>query len=237
LRDSETNWKTVIENLGFPKGKNKTMVIDLSDKFLVKDYRLRIHTNMQIYWDHIFYTTAVSGGTVRTISLEPAAANLHYRGFSEVTRETPYSPHIPNYQTVTTAPRWRDLVGLYTRYGDVLRLLLESDSKYVIMNAGDELSIEFDGAQVPELPSGWRRDFIFYNDGWLKDGDLNTADGQTVEQLPFHGMASYPYGAAESYPGDEEHKAYLQNYNTRKITAEAFKRMLFGIGTKNTNSK
>jgi hypothetical protein len=108
-------------------------------------------------------------------------------------------------------------------------LLLQSDNKYVIMNAGDEISIEFDALQLPELPSGWSRDFIFYNDGWLKDGDLNTAHGQTVEPLPFHGMTSYPYGPEESYPENEEHIAYLRTYNTREVSTEGFKRLLFGM--------
>lgn len=228
--DEQGNWRTVIENLGFPKGKNKTVVVDLSNKFLVEDYRVRIHTNMQIYWDHIFYASDVAGAELRNIKLEPIAADLHYRGFSKITRETPYSPHIPDYQTVTTAPKWRDLTGMYTKYGNVIPLLLESDSKYVIMNAGDEITIEFDALQVPGLLSGWKRDFIFYNDGWLKDGDLNTAHGQTVRPLPFHGMDSYPYGPDKSYPDGEEYLSYLQIYNTRKITNEVFKRFLFNFG-------
>jgi hypothetical protein len=94
------------------------------------------------------------------------------------------------------------------------------------MNAGDEITIEFDAAQVSNLPFGWRRDYIFYNDGWLKDGDLNTAHGQTVKPLPFHGMTSYPYAVDESYPKDGQHISYLRSYNTRKITNEAFKRFL-----------
>ncbi len=227
--DKQGSWRTVIENLGFPKGKNKTVVVDLSNKFLIEDYRIRIHTNMQIYWDYIFYATNVAGGTLRNFKLEPMLADLHYRGFSKVTRETPYSPHIPDYQIVTTAPKWRDLTGMYTKYGNVLPLLLESDSKYVIMNAGDEITVEFEAKQISDLPSGWRRDFILYNDGWLKDGDLNTAQGQTVKPLPFHGMDSYPYGPDELYPDEEEYLSYLQTYNTRKITTKAFKRFLFNF--------
>jgi hypothetical protein len=105
------------------------------------------------------------------------------------------------------------------------------------MNAGDELSIEFDAGQAPELPAGWRRDFVFYNDGWLKDGDLNTAHGQTAEPLPFHGMTSYPYGPAEFYPDDKEHVSYLQTYNTRKVSTEMFKRLLSSVKTKNEKTK
>lgn len=224
--DEQGNWKTVIENLGYAKGKNKMVVVDLSDKFITDDYQIRVRTNMQIYWDHVFYTTRVTGSPLRIINLEPVAADLHYRGFSEVSRETPYSPHIPDYQTVNTEPIWRDLTGLYTRYGNVSTLLLESDSRYVIMNSGDELSIEFDASQVPELPPDWSRDYIFYNDGWLKDGDLNTASGQTVQPLPFHGMSAYPYGPDESYPEDEEHQQFLREYITREVTTEHFRELI-----------
>jgi hypothetical protein len=168
-------WETVIDNLGFPKGKNKTMVIDLTDKFIVPDYKIRIRTNMQIYWDHIFISSSVSGHAIQSTGLQPVAANLHYRGFSHISRRSFSSPHIPDYNSVTTGQKWRDLTGDYTRYGDVLPLLLESDSKYVIMNAGDEITLQFDASSLPQLQPGWIRDFMFYNDGWLKDGDLNTA--------------------------------------------------------------
>ena len=55
---------------------------------------------------------------------------------------------------------------------------IESDNKYVIMNAGDEISLKFDASELPKLKPGWSRDFIFYNDGWLKDGDLKTCLGK-----------------------------------------------------------
>ncbi len=44
-------WETVIDNLGFPMGKDKTIIADLSGKFLSDDHRIRIRTNMEIYWD------------------------------------------------------------------------------------------------------------------------------------------------------------------------------------------
>jgi len=225
--DENGDWSTVIGNLGFPKGRHKTLVVDLSHKFLVADYRIRIRTNMQIYWDHIFYATDVGGGPLRIARLAPVAADLHYRGFSQVSRETPYSPYAPDYHATATAPKWRDLIGMYTRYGDVLPLVMDSDSKYVIMNAGDELTLEFAATRLPGLSSEWSRDFIFYNDGWLKDGDFNTAHGKTVQPLPFHGMTSYPYGPGEAYPRDREHLSYLQTYNTREVSYEAFTRLLF----------
>ena len=95
------------------------------------------------------------------------------------------------------------------------------------MNAGDEITLQFDASALPQVQSGWSRDFLFYNDGWLKDGDLNTARGQTVTPLPFHGMISYPVGAEEDgYPDDEDHVTYRTQYNTRVITNESFKQSL-----------
>ncbi len=225
--DSDGNWVTVLDNIGFPKGKNKTMVIDFTDKFLSEDYRLRIRTNMQIYWDHIFITESGSGNLMQLNSLDPIYADLHYRGFSKINRKNFSSPHIPEYYSVTTGQKWRDLIGAYTKYGDVLPLLLDSDNKYVIMNAGDEITLQFDASGLPIVQSGWSRDFMFYNDGWLKDGDLNTARGQTVAPLPFHGMESYPFGAEkQGYPEDEEYVTYRNKYNTRKVTTESFKNHL-----------
>ena len=91
------------------------------------------------------------------------------------------------------------------------------------MNAGDEISLEFLASDLPSLPMDWRRDFLFYNDGWLKDGDLNTANGQTVNPLPFHGMSTYPYDDNETYPNDVEFKEYRNYYNTREVTTDSFK--------------
>ncbi len=217
------NWITVVDNMGFPKGKNKTMIIDLTDKFITNDHRVRIRTNMQIYWDHIFIASDVSGNVFNKTELSPIYADLQYRGFSELDKKDYGSPHIPDYYSITQGQKWRDLIGHYTKYGDVLPLLLNSDSKYVIMNAGDEISLQFDATSLPELEKGLRRDFLFYNDGWLKDGDLNTAQGQTVEPIPFHGMSSYPNGAQDQYPEADEYSAYREEYNTRIITTDKFK--------------
>jgi hypothetical protein len=90
------------------------------------------------------------------------------------------------------------------------------------MNAGDEFSVSFD-AGLPALPVGWTRDFLIYSEGWIKDGDLNTATGKTVEPLPFHEMSQYPYGSDEHYPADETHRNFIETYNTREVRAEYFR--------------
>lgn len=130
---------------------------------------------------------------------------------------------------MTTGQKWRDLTGNYTRYGDVNDLLQEADDMYIIANAGDETTIEFSAADLPQLQDGWKRDFLINCVGWVKDGDLNTGLGQTVEPLPFHGMTRYPYGNEETYPSDPEHQEYMKTYNTRTVTIKQFQEALSGI--------
>jgi tetratricopeptide (TPR) repeat protein len=217
-------WKTVIANLGFPMGKDKTVIADLSGKFLSKDHRVRIVTNMEIYWDYIFFANSNPKAPTNTTVLNPVYADLHYRGFSYGYRKGGrYGPHWFDYNKINKTRKWRDLTGNYTRYGDVKPLLLESDNKYIISNAGDETTINFDQKKLPKLKKGWTRDFFIHSVGWVKDGDLNTATGSTVLPLPYHGMSSYPPSKKDSYPKDPELQKYIKNYNTRVITTDDFK--------------
>lgn len=219
-------WETVIANMGFPMGKNKTIRLDLSDAFTTSDHRVRIRTSMQLYWDYAFFTTDEPETPLRQTVLAPTQADLHYRGFSRMYRTSPYGPHLFDYDEVSTEPRWLDLVGHYTRYGDVTPLLQQTDDQYVIMNAGDAIALTFDASAAPPTPTGWTRTFILHSDGWLKDGDLQTAHGQTVEPLPFEGMSAYPYPSHESYPDTPEHRAYRETFNTREVTLDHLRHAL-----------
>jgi tetratricopeptide (TPR) repeat protein len=217
-------WETVIDNLGFPMGKDKTVIADLSGKFLSADHKIRIRTNMEIYWDQIFFTDCLSDSPVITNVLNPVSADLHYRGFSRSFRKGGrYGPHWFDYSDVDKNRKWRDLTGNYTRYGDVLPLITESDNKYIIANAGDEASVTFDSKVLSELKTGWKRDFLIHSVGWVKDGDINTAFGSTVLPLPFHGMKSYPPSATDIYPQDADRQKYLKEYNTRIVTSDEFR--------------
>ena len=217
VKDKTGEWRTVIDRVGLPAGKNKTITVDLTGKFLSDDRRVRIETDMQIYWDTTFFTVGTQAVPMEVTTLNPDSADLHYRGFSEMYRPNPHAPHLFDYQKVTKSAQWRDLAGYYTRYGNVAPLLQEVDDMYVILNAGDEITVEFEASRLPTLKAGWVRDFILYSDGWDKDGDINTLTSQTVEPLPFHGMSSYPYPDTEHYPNDEVHRRYQLEYNTRRV--------------------
>jgi len=221
--NKQGKWETVVDNLGFPMGKDKMVIADLSGKFITEDHRIRIRTNMEIYWDQIFFAASMHSTDLETTVLMPASADLHYRGFSKTYRKGGrYGPHWFDYSSVDTNTKWRDLTGNYTRYGNVLSLLENSDNKYIISNAGDETSIQFDAQSLPALKEGWTRDFLIRSVGWVKDGDINTAEGSTVMPLPFHGMSSYPPASQDRFPDDQEMVKYQAEYNTRIVSASSY---------------
>lgn len=223
LVDRNGNWIKVNENIGFPMGKEKTVIVDLTGKFLSGDHRIRIRTNMEIYWDQIFWSDCSTDVPVKTVVMDPVKADLHYRGFSKSFRKGGrYGPHWFDYNDVDTNWTWRDLTGYYTRFGDVLPLLTSVDNKYIITNAGDETSIYFSPDGLSDLPNGWKRDFLIRSVGWVKDGDMNTAFGSTVLPLPFHGMKSYPPGENDAYPNDPDLEKYNREYNTRRVGREDY---------------
>jgi len=230
--NAQGEWEEVIASIGFPSGKNKTVIIDLSDKFLSEERKVRIQTNMEIYWDYVFYAEDDKAEQVKITRSNPETADFHYRGFSKQFRKGGrYGPHWFDYYEVSTGQKWRDLVGFYTNYGDVSELLQEADDMYIIANAGDETTISFDASKFPKIMDGWKRDFLIYSVGWVKDGDLNTSMGQTVKPLPFHGMNSYPYGENEHYPTTKQHNNYQNKYNTRKVGTTTFQSLLSKVNS------
>ena len=212
-------WQPAIPGLSFPSGKDKTVVADLRGLFPTDDRRVRIRTNLMVYWDEAFFTTGAphpAADEVRVTSAMPAASDIHYRGFArEFRKGGRYGPHWFDYDSVTVEPRWHDLFGLYTRYGDVTDLVAEGDDRYVIQNAGDEITLRFDADAFPALPDGWKRTFLIYSDGWVKDGDLNTATGDRVVPLPYRTLPGYPPPPDESRAASPDLE--LADYLTRVI--------------------
>ncbi len=64
VKDAQGKWKTVIEDMGIPAGKPKTISVDLTGKFLSASREVRIVTNLCVYWDEIF----LSEDTIRAAS-------------------------------------------------------------------------------------------------------------------------------------------------------------------------
>jgi cytochrome c-type biogenesis protein CcmH/NrfG len=214
LQDDGT-WKTLVPFLGFPNGKRKALVTDLTGQLPPGRVTLRVASELQIYWDAAALSVGAAGFEPRVTRLDPNLADLHERGYSKLYRESADGPHLFDYRQVQTGPRFRDLAGFYTRFGEVTELLLGTDSRSVVMNAGDELTVRYDATALPRLPTGWVRDWVLATDGWVKDGDINTTAGQTVAPLPYHGMTAYPDAPGHRPPDDAEFRRYLAEYQTR----------------------
>ena len=216
VKDRSGEWRTVIEDMGIPSGKPKTIVVDLSRKFLSASREVRIVTNLCVLWNEIFLSEETEAAEARIRELPLKKAHLRFRGFSQnVVDPQRRRPEHFVYSKVGPASMWNPTPGLYTRYGDVAELVKAIDDRFVIMGAGDETQLLFDARALPAPPPGWKRAFLLKVDGWAKDGDLNTAFSQSVEPLPFHGMSRYPYPAGERYPDGPAHRAYREKYNTR----------------------
>jgi tetratricopeptide (TPR) repeat protein len=219
IQDPEGSWITVIENMGMPGGQPKTIAVDLTGHFLNKDHRLRIVTNISGYWDQAFACVDFDPSTRILERLPPVGGQLHHRGHSRSHRrnDRPIEPLVFDYAHVEPGAPFRPIPGAYTRYGDILPLLLETDDRYVIMNSGDEITLMFDASALGTPLPGRERSFFFYSSGWSKDGSVFTAFSDAVEPLPFRGMSGYPYGPGESYPTDASHVGYRADWNTRYV--------------------
>jgi Tfp pilus assembly protein PilF len=216
VKDASGKWQTVVKDMGIPSGKPKTIVVDLTGKFLSSSRQVRIVTNLCVYWDEIFLMEDSRPPQVRLTPLNAATADLHFRGFSRAVIE----PHRQQpeqflYDQVRPVSNWNPTPGFYTRYGEVGALVNQVDDRLVIMGSGDELKLRYPSAQLPRLHEGWSRDFLLLVDGWAKDADPNTAFSQSVNPLPFHAMSAYPYKPDEQFPADMEHRQYVRDYLTR----------------------
>jgi hypothetical protein len=217
VKNAAGEWQTVIPQMGFPAGLPKTMTVDLTGKFLCADSRVRIVTSMRLYWDQILVDTFDGNAPAKITKLDPVRADLRWRGFPREYSPDGRRPLIYDYQTIEPFAPWKAHLGNYTRFGDVRELLLAADDMYVVTRNGDEIQVDFDARKLPALPKGWKRTYLVFADGFGKDMDINSSRPETIGELPFHGMKSYPYSPGDAYPNDKRHRDYLERYNTRTV--------------------
>jgi Tfp pilus assembly protein PilF len=208
------SWMRVIDDMGFPAGLPRTIVVDLSGKLPGGTRRIRISTNLQIYWDKVLVDNGPERSSeIRTTELPLASATLGFRGYPQQldSKATPGDLEY-RYELASTTGPFSRLRGSYTRYGDVTDLLKNVDDHFVVFGTGEDIDAEFDIGALPPLPGGWKRDYFFYANGFVKDMDFYEATPFTVAQFPFHKMTSYPYPASEHYPDDSITTDYLLNW-------------------------
>jgi tetratricopeptide (TPR) repeat protein len=213
-QNEKGKWVRAIDDLGFPAGGPRTMTADLTDKLPKGTRRIRLTTNLQIYWDNILVSYTDQEQSSRVTPVPLARANLSFHGFPlKIENQPPGNVEYIYEQTSATGPYTRP-AGAYTRYGDVVPLLTGLDDKFAVFGSGDEIALDFNPSSLPTLPAGWVRDYFFVAHGYEKDMDFYAYRGDTVTPLPFGAMKSYPY-RDQSFPADPDHMNYQLEYNTR----------------------
>jgi hypothetical protein len=218
--DASGRWTRVVDYMGFPAGLARSMVADLSGRLPPGTRRIRIVTNLQIYWDQILIDTTAEDVPVRLMEVPLAEARLAFRGYPRQVEREPAGDLTYVYEEVSATGPYARHRGSYTRYGDVLPLLRDIDDQFALFGTGEEVALEFEAGNLPPVPVGWQRDYLFFADGFVKDMDFYEAHALTVEPVPFHQMERYPYPEEKTYPGAEPLLRYFLDYNTREMSGE-----------------
>lgn len=221
--NKQGEWEKV-NDFGFISGDLKTIVVDLSNRFITNDYRVRIHFGYNTVNAMLIDRIRIDDSEpidldIKTIEL--SAAELYHAGFD------PYQYANEDHRILGAEDLHdKDLTNSYfygdfTRYGDVKELLNYADDKFVIFRHGDALDVSFDDIAPPK--QGYERTPVIHADVFYKivyednSGKYGTIDDPySMYPLPFKDMSQYPYDTSvENYPYDKDHREYIDQWNTR----------------------
>ncbi|VTS01691.1 FG-GAP-like repeat-containing protein [Tuwongella immobilis] len=190
---ADGSWELVAD-LGFPAGLTRTMIRSFPAGSFRDGDRLRIRTNLQVYWDEIRLGTRLSeaefAAVIRILDRAPRRAELLFHGFTREVQigDSPLLGYDHRFTEPVSCAEWK---GPRTLHGDVLQLLAAEDDRFVLCRPGEEVEIDF-AADFPELPSNRRRTLQLQTWGYCKDNSPFTLTAGRVDPLPFRGMPSYP---------------------------------------------
>ncbi|WP_348264729.1 FG-GAP-like repeat-containing protein [Telmatobacter sp. DSM 110680] len=212
-------WLTIPGDAGFPAGLERTIVVDLTGKLPEGTRKIRLVSNLEIYWDQVLIDNEPEAET-HTTEVPLTLATERFRGYpTQIDGKSPGDLDY-DYDRVSLTGPFQHQRGNYTHLGDVTALVKGVDDRYAIFGSGEEIATEFDTAKLPALPTHWRRDYFFYANGYVKDMDWWDAMPFTVAQLPFHKMSAYPYPATEKFPDDAGSIEYQLKMNDRFDSGE-----------------
>ncbi len=199
-RGSDGVWTIMLEQWGYPAGMPRRMAIPLPP-LPEGTTELRLRTNQEIYWDRLEVVAVEPCPEAVRTELPLVEARLAQTGFA---LRTTGAQHLPHYDYTRRAPVWdtRSQEGWYTRVGPVEPLLSAADGATAIFGPGEEVHLEFAAPAEPPAEDG-RRFYVLESEGWCKDMDLFTRDGQTLEPLP------------GSELGGRDRIALIEAFNTR----------------------
>lgn len=179
-RGADGTWSRVLGPWGYPAGMPREMSLPL-DAVPPGTTALRMTSTQEIYWDSFAVAVDARDAELVAHPLRLVDATAAEIGFPE---RVPQPQKRPDYNYAVRAPFWstRHQHGLYSAFGPVDALLAATDDGVAVIGPGEEIRVRF--MPPPPLPEGWTRRYVLETDGWCKDMDLFTGDGETVGPLP-----------------------------------------------------
>jgi hypothetical protein len=159
-------WKRIADDVGFPAGLERTIVVDLTGKIPAGARRIRLVTNLEIYWDQVLIDNNAEAET-QSAEAPLSLAMLHFRGYPKQIDLASNGDLDYDYDRVSLTGPYQHQRGNYTHMGDVTALVKGLDDRYAIFGSGEEIAAEFDVSKLPALPAHWKRDYFFYANGYV----------------------------------------------------------------------
>ena len=217
VQDAAGRWKTVNKDMGMPAGKPKTIAVPV--EFLSASRKVRIVTNLCVYWDEIFLSEGASDAACDSRSCH--TFRLGRSAFSRILGIA----HRPAAQTaryILLRPCFPDFV-LESHAGSLYKIRpCGRTAARRRRPAGDHgLGRRSDAAIRRRSPcsaraAGWTRDFLLKVDGWAKDRDPNTAFSSSVRsRCRSMGCPAIRIRPTNIFRDDAAHDATSEQYNTR----------------------
>lgn len=180
-KHSDQPWKLILEQFGYPAGMPRQMSVPLPNS-VNGATQLRLESNQEIYWDRLFVVEAETCEDVRIQTCTLREATCRIFGFP---KRIDHPFRLPDYNWNERTPLWDSKVqeGFYTELGDVRELLEKSDGALAIFGPGEGIALGFDLPITP-LPEGWTRTYVLETNGWCKDMDRYTHQGDTLAPIP-----------------------------------------------------
>ena len=213
------------------------MTADLTGKLPLGTQKIRITTNLQIYWDSILIDRTKQDERNQSPKSAPDASFLSPRRpgvprLSAEDRGTPPGNVQYIYEKASATGPYTRPAGTYTRYGDVLPLLTATDDKLAVFGSGDEVRLDFDPSNVARASQGLgprlflRRQRLRKRHGFL----CRRRQLRCAAAVPQHGRISiHP---KKTFPLDDAHVNYLLEYNTRHMSGNEQRGYWFDYGRK-----
>ncbi len=201
---ADGSWIVLRSKFAYPAGMPKQMAVPLPASAAGMT-KIRIRTNMEIYWDRIRIACTEACAEARSTDLAMQVANVRRCGFAE---RLTLPQRRPWYDYDRRSDHWdaRFLDGFYSRFGPVDDLVAQLDDAVAVFGPGEEAHLEFDATQLPALPAGWTRWYVLSMFGWCKDMDLYTQHGGKLEPMPTR---------ANDLPVASQRDQLHEVYNTR----------------------